>query len=179
MNRVIAVVALVLILGVVNSSIAKRERHINEGRVVLLELRPVDPRSLMQGDYMDLRFKLADAIEEALGAERSTHRDHQDGYVIVQLDEQQRGQFSRLSVDDTLADGEMRLRYRVRGGRIKLATNAFFFQEGHASIYEVARYGQFRVDKAGELLLTAMHDEQTKLISPDAMLDQPSIKREE
>lgn len=40
-----------------------------------------------------------------------------------------------------------------------VATNAFFFQEGHAERYEKAHYGEFRVDKEGELLLTALYDE--------------------
>lgn len=33
-----------------------------------------------------------------------------------------------------------------------------FFQEGHGDAYQSARYGQFRVDEKGELLLAAMFD---------------------
>jgi hypothetical protein len=43
----------------------------------------------------------------------------------------------------------------MRDGRPKFATNAFFFQEGDAGLYEAARYGEFRVDD-GELLLTGL-----------------------
>ena len=39
---------------------------------------------------------------------------------------------------------------------MKLATNAWFFEEGSAERYEPARYGEFRVDADGELLLTRM-----------------------
>ncbi|MDE8355606.1 GDYXXLXY domain-containing protein, partial [Klebsiella pneumoniae] len=46
---------LVLALAVVNLAIVSCERLLAEGEVVLLELAPVDPRSLMQGDYMSLR----------------------------------------------------------------------------------------------------------------------------
>ena len=34
------------------------ERYIADGQPVFVELAPVDPRSLMQGDYMQLNFRL-------------------------------------------------------------------------------------------------------------------------
>jgi uncharacterized membrane-anchored protein len=58
-----------------------------------------------------------------------------------------------------LADNEAYLRYRVRAGRLKFASDAFFFQEGTAGAYENARYGRYRVADDGELLLTSLHDE--------------------
>jgi len=48
------------------------------------------------------------------------------------------------------------LRYRVRAGRVKFATNAFFFEEGTGARYQRARYGEFRVAPSGELLLTGL-----------------------
>src|SRR5690606_10833586 len=48
---------LLLILAVVNVGIWQRERILATGRTVVLALAPVDPRSLMQGDYMALRFE--------------------------------------------------------------------------------------------------------------------------
>ena len=47
---------LALVLAVANGSIWQREQLLGSGRVVILELAPVDPRSLMQGDYMALTF---------------------------------------------------------------------------------------------------------------------------
>ena len=44
----------------------------------------------------------------------------------------------------------------MRAGSPKFATNAFFFQEGDAHLYESAQYGEFRVDEDGELLLTGL-----------------------
>ncbi|MFX7329222.1 GDYXXLXY domain-containing protein, partial [Acinetobacter baumannii] len=35
---------------------AQKEMLLKEGQLVLLPLAPVDPRSLMQGDYMALRY---------------------------------------------------------------------------------------------------------------------------
>jgi hypothetical protein len=64
--------------------------------------------------------------------------------------------FVRLDDGTPLAADELRVRYRIRDGRPKFATNAFFFQEGDAELYDAARYGEFRVDDDGELLLTGL-----------------------
>ena len=65
-SRVVAAMSLVMVLGFVNWEIFKKEKHLAEGRTVFLELAVVDPRSLIQGDYMALRFRLADAVHDAL-----------------------------------------------------------------------------------------------------------------
>ena len=55
----IALAGLALILVLANWDIAQKRAVIADGQVLLLELRPADPRSLFQGDYM--RLALADA----------------------------------------------------------------------------------------------------------------------
>ena len=59
MRSVIAIVACVAALSLVNYSIFGIERKLASGRVVLIELALVIPRSNVQCDYMDLRFNLA------------------------------------------------------------------------------------------------------------------------
>ncbi|MBI1942329.1 MAG: GDYXXLXY domain-containing protein, partial [Betaproteobacteria bacterium] len=140
MRKAIAVAAGLLILAAVNWGILGRERLLEQGAVVLLELAPLDPRSLMQGDYMALRFRVADEIYA-----RDRPRQAEDGRVVIKLDERGVGRFVRRDGGEPLAQGELALRYRVREGRVKFATNAFFFQEGHARFYARARYGEFRV----------------------------------
>src|SRR5690606_1427760 len=46
---------LLLLLGYFNYSIRQKEALLKTRKSVLLELAPVDPRSIMQGDYMELR----------------------------------------------------------------------------------------------------------------------------
>jgi len=156
MRKVIAVIAGLLLLGVVNWSIYSREQLLKHGRVVLLELAPVDPRSLMQGDYMALRFKVAGQIRELTRSEVEA----ENGRVVVKLDERGVGNFVRRDGGEPLSPGEVHLRYRIRNGQVKFATNGFFFQEGHANDYQKARFGEFRVDPSGELLLTDLRGEK-------------------
>ena len=164
MRKLIAVIALALSLGIINWSIAKKEAHLATGKLVFLELAPVDPRSLMQGDYMALDFTLSREIRMALlkvKDEKNQHHDinTSDGHAVVSLDDRNVATFVRIHRAEQLSREEALLFYRVRGGKIKFATNAFFFQEGDASLYEPARFGAFRVNDKAELLLVSMHDE--------------------
>ena len=154
MRSVLLIVTTFLLLVAVNFNIYQREQLIRNGRVVLLELAPVDPRSLMQGDYMALRFKVATQAFTSKNLKTLN-----DGYLVVTLDERNVASFNRFDGSGKLADNEVLLRYRIRDGRSKFATNAFFFQEGHAKDYENARFGEFRVSSDGDAILTQMRDE--------------------
>jgi uncharacterized membrane-anchored protein len=158
MRKWISALAGLLILVAVNWAIYGREQLLENGQVVLLELAPVDPRSLMQGDYMALRFKVAD---DAFGRGRVSDPKHAtDGRLVVKLGEHAVASFVRLDTGAPLAAGEARLRYRIREQQVKFATNAFFFQEGTASQYAQARYGEFRVAPGGDMLLVHLINEK-------------------
>ena len=161
MQSKIVIGMLLVILAVMNFSIVGKEQHLKQGDTVYLKLAPVDPRSLMQGDYMALRFDAADQLYNALQSSsnkalKSTH----DGQIVVKLDDNKVGTFQRIYQGKPLQENELLLNYRVRDDNIKFATNAFFFEEGTAELYEQARYGEFKVSEKGELLLNAMFTEQ-------------------
>jgi uncharacterized membrane-anchored protein len=164
MRKTIAIAAGLVVLAAVNWGIYGREQLLANGRVVLLELAPVDPRSLMQGDFMALRFR----IEVNLSASGRDAAQAEDGFVVVRIGERGVGSFVRRDAGEPLGAGEARLRYRVREGRVKFATNAFFFQEGTGNAYARARYGEFRVAPGGDLLLTHLVGENFERLGPPA-----------
>ena len=159
----IAVGTMVLILVLVNFNIYKKEQIFENGQMVLLELAPVDPRSLMQGDYMRLRFAIERTVLEQQ-EEDANSNVKSSGYFIVNLDKNNVGSFARIDSDKELADNQVKMQFRIRHARIRLATHAFFFEEGTASEYEKARYGEFRVDSSGELLLNNLRDESFEVL---------------
>ena len=172
-KKLVAIIWLVATLSIINISIAHKESHRQKGTVALLRLAPADPRSLMQGDYMRLNFALAREILEQLPSETDSNSMRKrilvsDGFAVVTRDENNIAQLSRIETntrqETSLAVGEMRLRFRVRNNQVKFATNAFFFEEGSARNYNTARYGEFRVDNKGELLLTSMRDAKLNLL---------------
>ena len=143
---------LALVLIVANWAIWQKERVLATGDVMLLELAPVDPRSLIQGDYMRLDYALTRGIEK--------QRDWSyDGAVVVRLDDDGVATFVRRhDSGQPLAAGERLLRYRKRGNRVRVATDAYFFQEGSARKYAGARYGELRVDDDGASVLVGLRD---------------------
>ena len=155
MRKAVALLAGLAILAFANFGIHQRELLITEGRIVLLELGPVDPRSLMQGDYMRLNFAVAD--QAFPGRIRD---DLADGHIVVALDARGVGSFRRFADSRPLAPGEIALRYRIRGGRPNFATNAYFFEEGQGRTYANARYGEFRVGADGDMILTGLRGER-------------------
>ena len=165
---IIALLGLALVLGVMTRNIAKYENHLTTGDTVLLALAPVDPRGFMQGDYMTLSYALERDVFAALNRDPGSYPTNEDGYVIVALDNNKVAQFMRLAANQpkNLATNEMAIHYRIRNGAMQLATNAFFFQEGHGEAFEAAEYGLFRVNDKGEPLLTNLVDDDFAVISP-------------
>jgi uncharacterized membrane-anchored protein len=147
--RAIAVLGALLVLASVNYSIYAKEQIKRHGEVAYLELAPVDPRSLMQGDYMALRFAVAREIE--------VRRRPGEDSVLLELDAQG---VARVPAA-VPASGTLRMNYRMRGRQVWLGTNAYFFEEGSAARFTTAKYGKFRVDgQTGEAVLTALCDAQ-------------------
>ena len=168
---IIALLGLALVLVVMTMNIAKYETHLATGNTVLLALAPVDPRGFMQGDYMTLSYALERDVFAALNRDPGSYPTNEQGYVIVALDKHNVGQFVRLAANnqpENLATNEMAIHYRIRNGTMQLATNAFFFQEGHGEAFEAAQYGLFRVNDKGEPLLTEMVDSNFQIIKGKA-----------
>ena len=165
---IIAILGLALVLVVMTRNIIKYENHLATGDTVLLALAPVDPRGFMQGDYMTLSYALERDVFAALNKDPGSYPTNEEGYVIVALDQHNVGQLVRLAANQSknLASNEIAIYYRIRNGVMQLATNAFFFQEGHGEAFEAAEYGLFRINDKGEPLLINLVDEDFKVISP-------------
>ena len=135
-NLLLAIVGLIVVLVAVNLGIKKYETHLATAEKVLLQLAPVDPRSLMQGDYMALNYAISEQIMAAIEQQLAPTEDRQpidelynlsqDGLVIIKKDPQGVGHFVRLvspSEEDqlSLAKEELLLAYRLRQGQLNIA----------------------------------------------------------
>ena len=66
MKRISEIIITIIVLGVIVYSFgvkADRDQLILTGKEIMLELAPVDPLSLLQGQYLIIDFKLEDASE--------------------------------------------------------------------------------------------------------------------
>jgi uncharacterized membrane-anchored protein len=156
---IVLVVTTVVILALVNTQIAGKERIVRDGATVLLALAPVDPRSLMQGDYMALRYALAGDVAEAADAAEVA-----DGEIVIEVDESGVARFVALHDGEPLASGQHLLQFRVRGETVRLASDAFFFEEGQGETYARARFGELRVDTNGSAVLIGLRDQNVEPI---------------
>jgi uncharacterized membrane-anchored protein len=142
---------LLLLLFLFNKSVINKERLMNNGSLVFIELAPVDPRSLMQGDYM----RLAYGISQGLPFDSIPAR----GYCVIRLSAD--GIAARVRVQaqqSPLFAGEHLIRYTSDRWQINIGAESYFFEEGKAQHYSKAKYGGLRVDKSGNSLLMGLYD---------------------
>lgn len=152
-----------LTLLVANGAIWQKQDLIARGRPVFVALAPVDPRSLMQGDFMRLNFGGAGFDEtpllQALGSARPK--------VVARIDT--RGVATVLrgrQPEHALAADELLIELTPKDGRWILVTDAWFFREGDGERWAQARFGEFRVQPDGRALLVGMADADLKPIKP-------------
>ncbi|WP_238944894.1 GDYXXLXY domain-containing protein [Vandammella animalimorsus] len=171
--RAALALSIALVLGLAAWSVLGFETLLRQGRTVYLELAPVDPRSLMQGDYMALSYQL----EREIATPQELQSSQPDWptpprYAYLSLDGQQRATaVHSLGMQPTPPAGTIAL--RLRPGEMshipRLGPNAFFFQEGTAKHYDFARWGEMRVDAQGRALLVGLRDEQLRLLGENRL----------
>ncbi len=158
MNRtkiIIILLNLIIILLFINWSIAQKEKTLETGVLALFELAPLDPRSLMQGDFMNLNYRMF----------RDTSKKEKRGYCVFTLDENKVAQKLRLQADpDSLTSDEYIVKYFLNGARMRFGAESYFFEEGTGERYEAAKYGGLRIDADGNSVLVDLYDENYEVI---------------
>ena len=163
-RRLLLLACLACVLGYALFYTLDKERTLRSGQLVLLQLAPVDPRSLLQGDYMDLRYELL----------RYADNDVVDGgetFAVVRLDDNGVGYLLRMSpTHDGLAAGEYALRVERheaglwnRSG-LHIGADSYFFEEGKANVFSRATYGGLRLDGRGGAVLAGLYDKNFTLL---------------
>jgi len=135
--------------------IAQKERVLQHGTLMLLPLGSRDPRSLMQGDYMDLSYEVS---REASPGDLWPS----DGRLVMRVGEDGVAHFVRRDDGTVLGPGEHLLRYRRRHLRLRIGAEQFFFQEGTAERYALARFGELRVTSGGDAVLVGLADAERR-----------------
>jgi uncharacterized membrane-anchored protein len=157
-RNIIIMINLFLVLGFINWSAVEKEEILAKGKLVLLELAPVDPRSLMQGDYMRLNY----AITRDIPASKIPKR----GYCVIKPDARQVAQKVRFQKGKKpLNAGEYLINYTTDDWSVNLGAESYFFEEGQGKKFENAKYGAVKIDE-GHSLLIGLYDENLKFIEP-------------
>lgn len=144
------------ILAGINATVWRYERAMSSGEVVLLRLAPVDPRSLMQGDYMRLNYEIA---RELTSRDARATQNKVSDTLVIRLDAHQVASLVADGKPDRLASDERLLQVHQSERQWQIGPDAYFFEEGTGEQYEAARYGEFRLQADGKTLLVGLRDE--------------------
>jgi uncharacterized membrane-anchored protein len=142
-------VAAALVL--VNGLALHKESVLARGRQVFVELAPVDPRSLIEGDYMRLDYAI----------DRWRQMPAPDGKLIAKLDERKVAHFDHFG-EVPLGPDEVVLQYKTRRGRARIGADAFYFEEGQDQHFAAAKFGELRVMGNGQSVLVGLRDAELK-----------------
>ena len=182
-------VFVIALLGAVNYKVQQFEDVLATGKPIVLKIAPVDPRSLMQGDYMVLNYAILSEIQqsqflsesnesletsesidageanETIGIDESSPSGKK-AYILVHLDKNHVATFceeqSEIPTDFKHCTPNVYLPIRYNGSWLpKLPSQDYFFAEGKGEYYAQAEYAEYRF-KDGILLLARLLDKDLK-----------------
>ena len=181
-------VFVIALLGAVNYKVQQFEDVLATGKPVVLKIAPVDPRSLMQGDYMVLNYAILSEIQqsqflsesnESLESNESIDAGEANetididesspsgkkAYILVHLDKNRVATFceeqSEIPTDFKHCTPNVYLPIRYKGWLPELPSQDYFFAEGKGEHYAQAEYAEYRF-KDGILLLARLLDKDLK-----------------
>ncbi len=125
---------------------------VRDGTRILLPMAPVDPRSLVQGDYMAIRYRLQPQLV-GLGSS-----------AVLTMDEAGIVQSARRG-DGSLKPNEVLARVHGSAEEPRVAPTSFLFEEGTADTWSKAVLVEARV-KDGALVMTGLTDAAGKRLEP-------------
>lgn len=162
------------------SIIFKNEQHLKNSQSIYVHLQPVDPRSLIQGDYMVLSYQLYFApqklnqgdqnnVDPADSDENHIFSGHYFDQVIqnkpsvmayVELDQQKKVAHTYFEKPKDAQTVKLILKNPDNRHRsLYPASNSFLFAEGLAECYQQAKYAEFKVDQQGNAILASLRGE--------------------
>lgn len=161
------VLNLALVLGYFTWATFNKENILHQGKTVYVALAPVDPRSLMQGDYMRLRYSISDTISHVYGY-NDTIKLPKRGYLQLAIDQRGVAEFdSVLTMAKQVGPNKAIVNYTAPSSwDVNIGAESYFFQEGQSSLFDSARYGVLKIDGHGHSVLVGLADRHLKVINP-------------
>lgn len=144
---------LAILLWLFNRSVFEKENVLNTGKLVLLEIFPVDSTADAQRDFIKLQYQQLDAMP--------ADRLPQKGFCMVRTDE--RGRVDSLHIQDAMQprqEHELAIKYLVKNGSVAIGAGTYYFQKGNAANFNRAKYAGLKVNEAGDAVLFALYDGQ-------------------
>lgn len=161
-RRLALVAIMVLQLMLVGYQIVSSESILSQGRSVKLQLAPVDPRSLLQGDYVQLNYEIS-TLDEAEFSDwnaklRVVLRPDEKGVYQYSGYYEQNGVWNKPYQElpgDVIINGK-----GIGSNRVEYGIESYFIPEGTGhDIERTAKFATVRVGKKGDALLEKLTSE--------------------
>ena len=180
-KKILLIVNITILFVITGFSAMKEENYKKSENYFYLELTPVDPRSLLQGDYMTLNYDIIDKASDFIYNNRTYIYDGENenevdeirelrkladakrAYIAVRLDENKVAKFVKLSKEKTDEKDLLFIAFKSDGFNVNINANSYLFQEGTGDKYEDARYSKV-VLVGDKLRLVDLRDKDFKEI---------------
>lgn len=157
MKKILVVLNLLLLMIAFGYSVVKEERNLKQ-KTFYIKTAPIDPRSLIQGDYMILNY---DITESARGEARNLRK----GYIRVRLNNLKVAEFMKVSKEYLpSSDNELSIQFYQNDSTIDIGVNSYLFQEGAGNRFQRAQYAEVIELKNGKLRLKHLLDKDFNII---------------
>ncbi|KRF12028.1 GDYXXLXY domain-containing protein [Paenibacillus sp. Soil787] len=158
MNRWIIALLVLLQVMAMSLQIGKSEWLLAHGQLIKLQLKPLDPRSLIQGDYVRLRYTIS---EPPLFEDKNHDLDSKGKITVVLAPNEATGAYEYRRVyikGEILAPGEVRLNGNKIGYEgIEYGIETYFIPEGTGRVYERdAKFAEEKVSAGGDAILVRL-----------------------
>lgn len=141
-KQIFIVFNFLLLLALISFSVWKEKGYRKE-EPFYLKLAPVDPRSLLQGDYMILHYDIIEQAKEKIRVLQNRNQtDMRRGFIVLRLDKDRLAHFQDV-VEEPYSDKNLLfVAFRFNGITLKINADTFLFQEGQAKRYQEVQYSK-------------------------------------
>jgi uncharacterized membrane-anchored protein/uncharacterized membrane protein len=160
-NRWIIALLVLLQVAAMSLQIGKSEYLLSHGKLIKLQLQPLDPRSMIQGDYVRLRYVISeppiyqDNLEERTAKGKISVVLAPNAAKTVYEFRREYKSGEQLAPDEVRLNGE-----RVGYEGIEYGIESFFIPEGTGRDYEQnAKFAEVKVSASGDAILVRLTDQ--------------------
>lgn len=148
MNKKKIVVLNFMIISIIFFYSIYKEESYKKENTIILELAPVDPRSIMQGDYMTLTYQLRNEFE-------SENLSSQNEYIVLKADSRGVYHYEKLSEKNVKNSIKVKNVYNF-----DIGANTYFIKEGSSEHYDKVKYAKLYLLKSGKVRIFKLLDKE-------------------
>lgn len=114
-----------------------KEEGYKKQKSFYLKLAPVDPRSILQGDYMILNYDILSTAKSII-----YNSNLENGFIIISIDKLKVAHFNSVSNKKVDEDSIKSISFSYNKFDVNIGTNTFLFQEGMTKDYNNSVYAE-------------------------------------